>query len=153
MQELSPLYFKVIPFILIVSYSGSSKLENDGTVFPKRVNFSDMSKNEIHKATKRTRKVPHACALMSSLNDCNICLLVDNVHATEVHFSSITFEGLLCSSITFEELLCGHSRVRLTTIRELKQPRRQRKRKSHKFAYLTMKNSIFARFARAFFIF
>ena len=38
-------------------------------------------------------------------------------------------------------------------IRELKQPRRQRKRKPHKFAYLTMKNSIFARFARAFFIF
>ena len=37
--------------------------------------------------------------------------------------------------------------------RELKQPRRQRKRKPHKFAYLTMKNSTFARFARAFFIF
>ena len=37
--------------------------------------------------------------------------------------------------------------------RELKQPRRQPKRKPHKFAYLTMKNSIFARFARAFFIF
>ena len=37
--------------------------------------------------------------------------------------------------------------------RELKQPRRQRKRKPHKCAYLTMKNSIFARFARAFFIF
>ena len=34
-----------------------------------------------------------------------------------------------------------------------KQPRRQRKRKPHKFAYLTMKNSIFARFARASFIF
>ena len=33
-------------------------------------------------------------------------------------------------------------------IRELKQPQ-----KPHKFAYLTMKNSIFARFARAFFIF
>ena len=37
--------------------------------------------------------------------------------------------------------------------RELKQPQRQRKQKLHKFAYLTMKNSIFARFARAFFIF
>ena len=33
--------------------------------------------------------------------------------------------------------------------RELKQPRWQQK--PHKFAYLTMKNSIFARFARAFF--
>ena len=37
--------------------------------------------------------------------------------------------------------------------RELKQPRRRRKQKPHKFAYLTMKNSIFARFARAFFFF
>jgi len=38
-------------------------------------------------------------------------------------------------------------------IRELKQPRRRRQQKPHKFAYLTMKNSIFACFARAFFIF
>ena len=38
-------------------------------------------------------------------------------------------------------------------IRELKQPRRRRQQKPHKFAYLTMKNRIFARFARAFFIF
>ena len=38
-------------------------------------------------------------------------------------------------------------------IRELKQRRRRRQQKPHKFAYLTMKNSIFARFARAFFIF
>ena len=37
--------------------------------------------------------------------------------------------------------------------RELKQPRRRRQQKPLKFAYLTMKNSIFARFARAFFIF
>ena len=36
---------------------------------------------------------------------------------------------------------------------ELKQPRGRRQQKSHKFAYLTMKNSIFARFARAYFIF
>ena len=34
-----------------------------------------------------------------------------------------------------------------------KQPRRRKQQKLHKFAYLTMKNSIFARFARAFFIF
>ena len=38
-------------------------------------------------------------------------------------------------------------------IGELKQPRRRRQQKPHKFAYLTMKNSIFARFARTFFIF
>ena len=37
-------------------------------------------------------------------------------------------------------------------IREFKKPRR-RQQKPHKFAYLTMKNSIFARFARAFFMF
>ena len=36
---------------------------------------------------------------------------------------------------------------------ELEQPRRRRQQKPPKFAYLTMKNSIFARFARAFFIF
>ena len=38
-------------------------------------------------------------------------------------------------------------------IRELKQTRRRRQQKLHKFAYLTMENSIFARFARAYFIF
>ena len=37
--------------------------------------------------------------------------------------------------------------------RELKQPRRRRQQKPYKFAYLTMKNSIFARFTRSFFIF
>ena len=37
--------------------------------------------------------------------------------------------------------------------RELKQPRRRRQQKPHKFAYLTMENSIFARFARAYFIY
>ena len=38
-------------------------------------------------------------------------------------------------------------------IRELKQPRRRRQQKPHKFAYLTIENSIFVRFARAYFIF
>ena len=38
-------------------------------------------------------------------------------------------------------------------IRELKQPRRRRQQKPHKFPYLTLKNSIFARFARWFLIF
>ena len=39
-------------------------------------------------------------------------------------------------------------------VRQLKQPRRRRQQqRPHKFAYLTMKNNIFARFARAFFIF
>ena len=37
--------------------------------------------------------------------------------------------------------------------RELMQPRRRRQQKPDKFAYLTMKNRIFARFARAFFSF
>ena len=40
-----------------------------------------------------------------------------------------------------------------TLNRELKQPRRRQQQERHKFAYLTMKNSIFARFARAYFIF
>ena len=46
-----------------------------------------------------------------------------------------------------------HPRRRRRAIRELKQPRRRRQQKPHKFAYLTMKNNSFARFARAFFIF
>ena len=37
--------------------------------------------------------------------------------------------------------------------RELTQPRRRRQQERHKFAYLTMKNNSFARFARAVFIF
>ena len=42
---------------------------------------------------------------------------------------------------------------RCSSTRELKQPRRRRQQTPHKFAYLTMKNRIFARFARASFIF
>ena len=44
---------------------------------------------------------------------------------------------------------------RIRDSRELKQPRprRRRQQKPHKFAYFKMKNRIFARFARAFFIF
>ena len=38
-------------------------------------------------------------------------------------------------------------------IREFTQPRRQRQQERHKFAYLTVKNNRFARFARAFFSF
>ena len=38
-------------------------------------------------------------------------------------------------------------------IRELKQPRRRRQQKPHKFAYVTMANSIFARVEGAFSIF
>ena len=41
----------------------------------------------------------------------------------------------------------------MSQYRELKQPRRRRQQNPHKFAYLTVKNSIFARFARAYFIF
>ena len=37
--------------------------------------------------------------------------------------------------------------------RELKQPRRRLQLERHKFAYVTMKNNSFARFARAFFVF
>ena len=36
---------------------------------------------------------------------------------------------------------------------EFKEPRRRQQQERHKFAYLTMKNNSFARFARAFFIF
>ena len=39
------------------------------------------------------------------------------------------------------------------TTGSFKQPRQRRQEEPHKFAYLTMENSIFARFARAYFIF
>ena len=44
-------------------------------------------------------------------------------------------------------------RISSSETRELKQSRRRRQQKPNKVAYLTMKNSIFARFARAFLIF
>ena len=40
-----------------------------------------------------------------------------------------------------------------TAIGELKEPRRRRQQERHKFAYLTIQNNNFARFARAFFTF
>ena len=53
---------------------------------------------------------------------------------------------------TFRESKVG-IQFKSAIYRELKQPRRRRQRKPHKFVYLTLKNSIFARFARTFFIF
>ena len=51
-------------------------------------------------------------------------------------------------------LLSGRSGVcYLSVIREFTQPRQQWQQERHKFAYLTVKNNRFARFARAFFIF
>ena len=41
----------------------------------------------------------------------------------------------------------------LRVYRELRQPRRRRRQERHKFTYLTMRNSSFARFARVIFIF
>ena len=41
----------------------------------------------------------------------------------------------------------------LSSNREFKQPRRRRQQQPRKFAYLTVTNIIFARFARAFFVF
>ena len=38
-------------------------------------------------------------------------------------------------------------------MRQLKQPRQRQQQARYKFAYLTMKSSTFARFARAFFMF
>ena len=58
-----------------------------------------------------------------------------------------------CSLCTRHPLLSCPPREMTCFTRELKQPRRRRQQKAHKFAYLTMKSSIFARFARAFVIF
>ena len=56
-----------------------------------------------------------------------------------------TLKNCLCKTIIF-----AHS---TNHTRELKQPWRRPQQKRHKFAYLTMKNNSFARFARAFLIF
>ena len=56
---------------------------------------------------------------------------------------------------TFCELINNYSMKPrwIRDSRELTQPRRRRQQKRHKFAYLTVKNNSFARFARAVFIF
>ena len=64
------------------------------------------------------------------------------LHALHVQFSFLAFRRRSRS-------FCD---VKLH-IKELKQPRPRLQQKPHKFVYLTMKNSIFARFARALFIF
>ena len=63
-----------------------------------------------------------------------------------VLFSRVPFVPILLSE-SLEQANIGQDS------RELKQPWWRRQQKPHKFPYLTMKNSIFARFARAFFIF
>ena len=60
---------------------------------------------------------------------------------------SKVISGETSLNLLAEERFCG------LHIRELKQPRRRRRQECYKFAYLTMKNSSFARFARAVFIF
>ena len=69
----------------------------------------------------------------------------------ESHTFSRAYHGLHMFALRFNwfGIWCPAS----VLIRELKQPRRRRQQKPHKFAYLTMENSIFARFARAYFIF
>ena len=52
-----------------------------------------------------------------------------------------------------KSLICAVDVAVVKSLRKLKQPRRRRQQKPHKFAYLTMKNGIFARFARAFFFY
>ena len=63
-------------------------------------------------------------------------------------------QGVTCFVLTLPHLTSSfHLVLRLFSNRELKQSRRRRQQKPHKFAYLTMKNSVFAPFARVFFIF
>ena len=64
----------------------------------------------------------------------------------------------VCKTIVFHYQICKFATFFLPSSswllnRELKQPRRRRQQERHNFAYLTMKNSTFARFARAVFIF
>ena len=67
---------------------------------------------------------------------------VDAEHIIRFHMWTENFCSFFAPKVAFSNL---------SGIRELKQPRRRRQQKPHKFAYLTTKNRIFARFARAFF--
>ena len=72
------------------------------------------------------------------------------VSSTCLPISLLYFKAV---SILMHDILNNLSPRNRSNFRELKQPRRRRQQKPHKFAYLTMKNSIFARFARAYFMF
>jgi len=65
----------------------------------------------------------------------------------------IEFYIIITKAYRFVRKLNGDQASHCVDNRELKQPQRRKRQKRHKFAYLTMKNSSFARFARAFFIF
>ena len=53
-----------------------------------------------------------------------------------------------------KKVVMGRKKVVMIPLgHRIKQPRRRQQQKPHKFAYLTMQNSIFARFARTFFSF
>ena len=79
------------------------------------------------------------------------CHLAD--HVKELYESVAARAARLFFLIqSIRSLLYGVVAAVAFAIRELKQARRRRQQKPYKFAYLTMKTSIFARFARAFFI-
>ena len=83
----------------------------------------------------------------------HLSLLNTRINSVVVHFATI--ESLSKHDGDGSENViskCNFAFLQ-SIFRELKQPRRRRQQKPHKFAYLTMENNIFARFARAYFIF
>ena len=79
-------------------------------------------------------------------------MLVTFYKVGEVYFRLLGTNGFHVKAENEEFTAVGSLR-RQNLKRELTQPRRRRQQDRHKFAYLTMKNSSFARFARAVFIF
>ena len=84
---------------------------------------------------------------------------VQNVELKTTHTNPARVRSYLdwgiCMKITRPNHKNKNSKIQQPTVEnnELKQPRRRRQQDRHKFAYLTMKKSSFARFARAIFHF
>ena len=95
--------------------------------------------SEMHKNTKFM--VVYQDLLWSGLQTCKLY----NYGVFAINMACSVCQLLLFSIKLLPVLLLTKPCTKMK-IRELKQPRRRRQQKPHKFAYLTIKNSIFARF-------
>ena len=88
------------------------------------------------------------CSTTMTLLMVNEMTIIRYTELRQIHQNHNDWLAYFASVLKFDD--APPARV---NIKELRRPRRRPQEKFHKFAYLTMKNSIFARFARAFFIF
>ena len=101
--------------------------------------FKDDDKQEVYISSRITRQNNQNCFTLHALHYALVLHACYTGSARPAHASFILMHWSPCC-LPLDN-------------RELKQPRRRRQQRPYKFAYLTMKISIFACFARAFFIF